>query len=156
MRIAVPILLAIAPAVFAQTSQTVEFEWGGLHPMPSQVLALNVHLGDDCASLSVPVVLEAYDRDGNVVARALAKLSTGRTVTIAIGPNNTSVAAAIGADAYLVLPTDTHVLVPCLKITFPPGPCRAPTDLLTATMETIDAASGRLMSFANNPHTLIE
>jgi hypothetical protein len=146
--------LIVAPAAFSQT-QTVMFEWGALHAQQSQVLALNVSLGEDCSGLSVPATLERYDRAGNLIAQASVTLTTGQTITFAVGPKNAMVQNAIGAYAYLVLPPETHLILPCIKLAFPPGPCRAPTDLLTPTMETLDASSGRLMSFANNPHTLV-
>jgi hypothetical protein len=118
-------------------------------------LALKVSLGEECSGLSMPAVLELYDRAGNLIARASVTLTTGQTITFGVGPNNTMVQNALGADAYLVLPPETHLIQPCIKVYFPPGPCRPPTDLLTPTMETLDATNGRLMSFANNPHTLV-
>ena len=146
-----------APGAFSQTAgQTVMFDWGALHAMTSQVLALNVSLSSSCSGLVVPVELDIYDRSGNVIARSFLKVSAGQTVVFAIGPNSSMVQSAIGADAYLVLPPETHLILPCVKIAFPPGPCAPPQDLLTPTMETLDASSGRLISFANNPHTLIE
>lgn len=149
--------LIASPAAFAQTtSQTVMFEWGAIHQQSSEVLAVNVSLSGYCAGLVVPVELDVYDKAGNVIAKSLLRVMAGQTITFAIGPNNTMVESGMNADAYLILPAETHLILPCVKIAFPPGPCAPPQDLLTSTMETLDTSTGRIMTFANNPHTLID
>lgn len=148
--------LTAVPSMFAQIDPyTIEYSWGGVHTNHSQVLALNVSVDDSCSAAIADVTLTLYDKTGKTVATKTGRASAGHTFTFAIGPENTSARSLIDADIYLLLPAVDQTIVPCIKVAFPPGPCRQPTRLVTPTMETIDAATGRLVSFANNPHALI-
>jgi hypothetical protein len=156
--LATALLLAAVTGVAAQSvapASTVMVEWGAIHPNATQVVAFNVTIGDECSATNVTVELDLESKTGQVLSRSILSVPAGQTITFAMGPDSRAVRDAIGADAYVVLPANQRVLVPCLKIGFPPGPCRAPVDVLTPTMETLDIFTGRLMSFANNPHTTV-
>lgn len=149
--------LAAAPSLFAQIDPIiVEYNWGGIHAARSQVVALNIAIDDACSTqgTTAEVTLMVYDKTGKTVLSKTSRVMSGQTFTFALGPDDNSARTVVGADMYLVLPATPGAIIPCVKVAFPPGPCRQPIRLVTPTMETLDATTGRLTSFAGSPHAM--
>src|SRR6266699_1734357 len=54
----------------------------------------------------------------------------------------------------ITVPVEIRPIQPCIKLDVPPGP-GSPLDLPTPTLEVMDVLTGRVLEFANNPHTII-
>lgn len=122
--------------------------WGAVHLTAGQAIVLSLAANTQ-APPALPVELTLTDRSGNVVCRYSTMLNTGHSISLIIGPD---VRTAIPTDIYAIVGPDVRVLTPTLKITFPPGPT-SQVDLVTPRLEFMDAATGRVVAIAANPHT---
>ena len=154
--IAAVLTLAAAPCASAQTTQPTElmFHWGAIHKAPGQALALNLQLSDHLGTFAdLPVELRLEDRNGNVISSKLATISSGRAIiaVFAVAPEIRIARSTIEGDIYGVIAPDIRLLIPCVKVLLPPGP-NSPVDSLTATLEVLDVLTGRVQTFAADPH----
>ncbi len=153
------LVLVAAPRGSAQTTVPTEvmYHWGAIHKGPGQAVVLNFQLTDHIGSpITVPVEFRLEDKAGNVVYDNTVMVSSGRTFSIAfvVGPEYRVAQTTIQADIFAVIGPDVRTLSPCLKLDVPPGP-GSPLDLPTPTLEVMDVLTGRVLEFANNPHTII-
>jgi len=156
---ALALVLVAAPRGSAQTTAPTEvmYHWGAIHKGPWQAVVLSFQLTDHIGSpITVPVEFRLEDKAGNVVYDNTVMVSSGRTFSIAfaIGPEIRVAQTTIQADIYAVIGPEIRTLSPCLKLDVPPGPT-SPLDLPTPTLEVMDVLTGRVLEFANNPHTII-
>jgi hypothetical protein len=154
--VAVALLLAAAPRASAQTTQPTEvmFHWGAIHKAPGQAVVLNFELTDHFGEpLTVPVEFHLEDREGNVIYTNTVMVPSGRTFStvFVIGPEIRVARSTIQGDIYAVIAPDIRLLLPCVKVDYPPGP-NAPVDRVFATLEVMDVLTGRVQVFANDPH----
>src|SRR5262249_15868641 len=150
--------LAAVPGAFAQTTAPTEvmFHWGAIHTASGQALAFNFELSDHFG-LTAPAAVELRleDKNGNLIYDNSMTVTPGHAVTCVIAtapylPNPTKI-----IDTHGLIAIDIHTIQPCIKVTFPPGPT-SPLDSMTPTLEVMDVASGRVLDFANNPHTILQ
>ncbi len=151
--------LAALPGAFAQTTAPTEvmFHWGTIHRVSGQALAINFELSDHFGlTATLPVELHLEDKDGNLIYDNTIMVTPGHAVSwvIAIGTDIRTASKTIAGDIYGAFPPEVRTIQPCLKIIYPPGPS-SPVDSMTPTLEVMDVASGRVLDFANNPHTVI-
>lgn len=163
--IAAALLGLAAPQVAsAQVTTTpppyVMVSWGAINVISGQVVTLNLSLGDEGAEMKLPVQVELEDKNGNVVYQNTFTIATGHTVSLAIVSGDRTVVgpefrSIIGADIYAIIGPEIRTLSPCLKIAYPPGPSQPILDQLTPTLQVLDALTGRVQAFGNNPHLTI-
>jgi hypothetical protein len=140
-------LAALAvPSAFAQIEPM--YEWGGIHVSRAEVTTFNVSLGDSC-STKATVTFEFDDKNGRTVFSHSYDIASGQTFSLGVGEFDNSGRNGVTVDAFFVLPADLHLIVPCIKVAFPPGPCKA--SLIHLSAEKNDAATGRSIVFGNNP-----
>jgi hypothetical protein len=102
----------------------------------------------------VSVQFELQDQNGNTLYRNSVMVSSGHSVTLAIGPT----IRTIPADIYAAIGPEVRTIQPCLKVSYPPGPTGSmppPERLLTPTLEVMDVVTGRVVAMASNPHAII-
>jgi hypothetical protein len=155
--------LALVAVSFANaqvdSGNYVMYNWGTAHMVPGQAIVLNFAVSDQGAPIAVQVEFSLQDKNGNTVYRNAMTMLSGQAISLAVGPETrttagTDIRQTISADLYAITAPDIRVLVPRLKVTYPPGPS-APVDRLTPTLELMDAVTGRALGFANNPHAII-
>jgi hypothetical protein len=151
--------LAVAPCASAQTTQPTElmFHWGAIHKAPGQALALNLQLSDHFGTFTdLPVQFRLEDRNGNVISSHNVTISSGRAIiaVFVIGPEIRIARTTIEGDIYGAIGPDIRLLAPCIKVLLPTGPV-SPIDSLTATLEVLDVLTGRVQTFAADPHIAI-
>lgn len=153
---AVAMLLAAAPLASAQTTEPTEvmFHWGAIHKGVGQALVLNLELTDHFGeALTVPAEFHLEDKDGNVVNTNTVLVSSGRTFSavFAVGPEIRVARSTIQGDIYAIIGPEYRLLIPCIKVIFPPGP-NTPVAQMFATLEVMDVVTGRVQVFANTPN----
>jgi hypothetical protein len=136
-----------APSAFAQIDPM--YEWGGIHVNPTEVTTFNVSLGDSC-STKATVMIEFDDKSGRTVFSKSFDMGSGQTLSLGVGDTDRSSRNGIVVDAFFALPADLHLVIPCITVAFPPGPCKQ-SELVTLTMEKHDAVTGRSIVFGSNP-----
>jgi hypothetical protein len=153
------LVLAALPCASAQTTAPTEvmFHWGTIHRVTGEAMAINFELSDHFG-LTAPAAVELRleDKDGNLVYDNSITVTPGHAVSwvIAVGPDVRIASKTIAGDIYGVVGPDIRTLQPCLKVTWPPGPT-SPVDSMTPTLEVMDVLTGRVLDFANNPHTIV-
>jgi hypothetical protein len=134
------------------------FHWGAVHTVSGQALAFNFELSDHFG-LTAPadVELRLEDKNGNLVYDKSMTVTPGHGVTwvITLAQDARTAGKTIDSDTHGIIAIDIHTLIPCLKVTYPPGPS-SPVDSMPPTLEVMDVASGRVLDFANNPHTILQ
>ena len=150
--------LMVAPCASAQTTQPTEvmFHWGAIHKAPGQALAVNLEFSDHLGVFGeLPVEILLEDRNGNVIYRNSLTLSSGRAIigVFAVGPEIRIARSTIEGDIYGAVGPDIRLLIPCVKVLLPPG-TSSPLDSLTATLEVLDVLTGRVQTFAADPHVV--
>jgi hypothetical protein len=151
--------LTALPGACAQTTAPTEamFHWGTIHRVSGQALAINFELTDHLGLTSpVAVELRLEDKDGNLIYDNSMTVTPGHATTwvIVIGPDIRVASKTIPGDIYGVVAPEIRLLQPCIKVTWPPGPT-SPVDSMTPTLEVMDVLTGRVLDFANNPHTIV-
>jgi hypothetical protein len=152
---AASLALAAVSTINAQVDpgNNVEYEWGAVHVTSGQAIVLNLAISDAAGRATFPVQFEIHDKNGNTVYRNSVMVQAGHSVSLLIGPD---IRTNIPADIYAVVGPDIRIIQPCLKVgpagggTMPP-----PESLLVPTLEVMDAVTGRVVAFANNPHAII-
>jgi len=157
--LATVLTLAAAPYASAQTTQPTElmFHWGAIHRAPGQALALNLALSDHFGTFTdLPVEFQLEDRNGNVIYSNRTTISSGRAIiaVFVVGPEVRIARSTIEGDIYGVIGPEYRLLQPCIKVLLPPGPS-SPVDSLTATLEVLDVLTGRVQTFAADPHIVM-
>ena len=152
--------LTALPGASAQTTAPTQvmFHWGAIHKVTGQALAINFELSDHFGlATTLPVELQLEDKDGNVIYDNTIMVTPGHAVSwvIAVGPEFRTSSKTIAGDIYAAVGPEYRLLSPCLKLDVPPGP-GSPVDSMTPTLEVMDVASGRVLDFANNPHTILQ
>jgi len=152
--------LAALPLASAQTIAPTEvmFHWGPIHRVTGQALAINFELSDHFGSTgTLPVELHLEDSAGNVIYDNTIMVTPGQAVSwvITVGPDIRTASKTIAGDIYGAIEPTIRLIQPCLKVIYPPGPS-SPLDSTTQTLEVMDVASGRVLTFTNNPHTIIQ
>ena len=148
---------AVGSQASAQTIQTDEamFHWGPVHVAPGQALALNFELTDHFGDpLTVPIELHVEDKNGMAIVSRALTMSDGHAISFIIGPDVRAARATIPADVYSAIGPEVRLIQPCIRVAFPAG-MPPPVDRVTATLEVMDVATGRIVSVVNNPHVII-
>ncbi len=153
------LVLVAAPRGSAQTTAPTEvmYHWGAIHKGPGQAVVLNFQLTDHIGSpITVPVEFRLEDKAGNVVYDNTVTVSSGHTFSIvfAVGPEFRIAQTTIQADIFAVIGPDVRLIQPCIKVDVPPGPT-SPIDLPTPTLEVMDVLTGRVQTFAPDPHIVL-
>jgi hypothetical protein len=151
--------LAALPGASAQSTAPTEvmFHWGTIHRVTGQALAINFELSDHFGwTTDLPVELRLEDKDGNLIYDNSITVTPGHAVSwvIAVGPDVRIASKTIEGDIYAAVGPTIRTLQPCIKVTWPPGPT-SPVDSMTPTLEVMDVLTGRVLDFANNPHTIV-
>jgi hypothetical protein len=147
--------LAVVSVASAQVDpgNKVEYEWGAAHVVSGQAIVLNLSISDAGGTVAFPVEFEIHDKNGNTLYRNSVMVIPGHSVSLAIGPD---VRTSIPADLYAIVGPEFRLLQPCIKVGAPGGGTMPPPEsLLVPTLEVMDAATGRVVAFGNNPHAII-
>jgi len=154
---AATLALTIVPWASAQTTDesAVMFHWGALHRGADQAIVINFELTDHFGdSLTLPVELQLEDRNGKVIYQNAVTMSDGHAISFVVASEGRTLRSAIDADIYAIIGPEYRFLAPCIKVIFPPGP-GVSIDRMTVTLEVMDVVTGRVVSVANNPHSII-
>jgi hypothetical protein len=133
---------------------SIQYNWGAAHTNSGQATLLNFSVSNASGPLTVSVQLELHDQNGNMLYRNSILVSSGHSVTFAIGPT----IRTIPADIYALIGPEVRTIQPSIKVSWPPGPTGTmppPEQLLTPTLEVMDVVTGRVVAMANNPHAII-
>jgi len=152
---AATLALAAVSTINAQvdSGNNVEYNWGAVHVTSGQTIVLNLAISDAAGRATFPVQFELHDKNGNTIYRNSVMVQAGHSVSLAIGRDART---AVQADIIAILGPDVRLLAPCLKIGPAGGGAMPPPEsLLVPTLEVMDAATGRVIAYANNPHAII-
>ena len=152
--------LTAPPAAFAQSTElpAVQFSWGAIHRGPGQALAINFSVPDspeagDPGGLFA--TLRLTDRDGSVLHEETLETASGRTLTFVITSDVHGAMKTIPGDAYAFIDPSNRVIHASVKIASFSERVTLTPERVVGTMEVIEISSGRVMSFAINPRTVV-
>lgn len=154
---AAALAVAAIPAASAQQigAGEVMFDFGPLHLVSGQALAMNVELTDHVGEpLTVPVELHVEDKNGAVIVSKTVSMSDGQPLSFVMANDLRAARASVAGDIYAAVGPEFRLIQPCIRIGFPSN-MPPPVGRVTLTLEVIDVATGRVVGIANNPHVII-
>jgi hypothetical protein len=158
-------LCSIAAIRPASAQNVLNYNWGGMHVQPNQILSFQLRMDKAAVVSTLPVLFTLEDKQGNILYQKWTTVTNGQTVIWAAGWNIGAFggggAGQAAFDFYMDSPIEIllmaswKLVVPSIRIDVP-GAAQPWVDLLTPTFEVVDSSPAyHVTSFANNPHLTV-
>ncbi|HWJ40891.1 MAG TPA: hypothetical protein VNT29_07145, partial [Candidatus Limnocylindrales bacterium] len=78
-------LLSVAAMQPASAQTVLNYNWGGVHVEPNQLISINLRMDKAAVVTTLPVLLTLEDKKGNILYQTWTTVTNGQTVIWAAG-----------------------------------------------------------------------